>query len=237
MPNLENLDESGAGEIDDDKDFASLESGDDDEITDRRFTTKPISSASIRKRPTGIHYSRPEPINIGNSEFGTKRRGRPPGSTNKNSKSTRTTNTNVEQFWTQIAAISLNFSTAFLAGKIFRDRKYIMTKEESYAAAKAIMVVAFKYKQFREFAVIVNTDNDFAIIARGFWPYLQRVFLQEIINNVISGLFVSGPKQSGKPVKSTGQFNGQHAVGNSQSANVQQQFSPEISGISDWRDV
>lgn len=171
---------------------------DEDEIPDGLPGSK-----NPRPQP---RYERTAPeILSNNSQSTPRRRGRPPGPNSK-SKTNTASNTKVQDFWNTITALGLNLTSAWVAASVLRNRKYIMTKQEAEAAAKGIMLVAFKYKQFREFAVIVNTDNDLAIIARGFWPYMERVFFKEMIDDIVSRFFVfkpDGPKQRPTPNVST----------------------------------
>jgi hypothetical protein len=234
--------------VGEDEDFGSLEN------TGSKIPFGlPGSKRPRRSFPGTVRNSRPESINLSNSESQPKRRGRPPGSTSARRKSNSVPNTNVENFWVGVAALGLNFTTALFAARIMHDPKYVMTKSEAEAAAKAIMVVAWKYKQFREFALIVNTDSDWAIIARGFWPYLSRLFMKELINYVMAGLFVgkstigqngngksAAPSSEGRNVptseQSSGEFNGGRN-GGVNSRNFDREFTPEFLGSTDWRDV
>ena len=184
--------------------------------------------------PGGKGFRRPE---ILETDGTFKRpRGRPKGSTNKTSSSTPTS---IQNDWTNLAAIGLGLSTTVMAMRVFRNPKYKMTKIEAESAAKAVVEVAFHYKEIRELATKVNTNSDMMIIARGFYPYLSRVMLGEILNNVMAGFFV--PKQSTPPnngagteQRSTGQFSG--ISSGFQPAATRQQFNgnngpiPNVSG-------
>lgn len=131
------------------------------------------------------------PISVPSDSIPIKRRGRPKGSTNANSK-TRST-TFAEQNTSQYMALGLILSSALVA-KTFNDRKLLMTSGESTAAANAIVSVIFQYKQVREMAAMINPNNPWVIIAKGFQPYLYRVFIREMVENVIQSIF--SPKQS-----------------------------------------
>ena len=189
MPTLQNLDDEKGEEND------NAESLDEIENTEFEIPSGLPGARNSRRRPANINYSRPESIDIDNPQRVYKRRGRPVGSGRKTTKSQ---NTRPEQFWINLTSTGLGFATAVMAAKVFQDAKYRMTKTEAESAANALMLVLFKYKWMRDVAVLVNFDNDWGIIAKGFFPYLNRVFLQEIIQDVIAGLFVPTGQQQPK---------------------------------------
>lgn len=249
MTKLEILDE----EKDGDDNAESLDSVEDSEF---EIPSGLPGTRTARKRPTSINYSRPESIDLDNPQRIYKRRGRPPGTGRKTTKSPAT---RPEQFWINLTSTGLGFATAVMAAKVFQNAKYRMTKPEADAAAQALTLVLFKYKWMRDVAVMVNLDNDWGIIAKGFFPYLNRVFLQEIIQDVITGLFVpagqqqrqqqsrpngfpSTPRQptnsAPEPAREseTGKSNG---TGNSAYDNGSSEFSvsESILGNGDWRAI
>lgn len=231
MPSLvENLDDES-----DVSDNGDGETGDDD-FGDEIPDGIPGGRNPPKPRPRNISFARAQPINISGGEPIRRKRGRPPGSGTK-SKS-RTTDTAAEKFWTELTALGLNLTSVFIAVKVARNQKVIMTKAEAEAAAKALMLVAFKYKQFRELALIVNTDNDWAIIARGFWPYVSRLFIKEIIDDLLRLAF-SGPqpeRQSGnQSVGNVGQHQSGHDGNDSGDAVIQFFPSATNNRITDWR--
>lgn len=199
-----------------------------------------------------IPHTRPERITVTNSEFSGRKRGRPVGSKNNSSKTKTTSDsTQPEKFWISASALGLNWASLLAAGYIFHDKKFIMSRQEAEAAAKGIMIVAFRYQQFRDFAVIVNGNSDMAVIVKGFMPYLTRVLFKDLITDVFNGLVFPGPQRSTKTngAASTGNatpsgrneqsnvgVNLQSHVGRDKQNDVQP-FTPEINGFTDWRDV
>jgi hypothetical protein len=192
---------------------------------DRENTSSPNNiSFGFRNR------QRPEEIKI------PRRRGRPPGSTNRNTSSRTKSTTGVEQLWSEGAALILGFSSAVLAQQIMNNRKYVMTEAEAKSAATGLIVCLFQYKQIREFALATKIDTPWAIALRGFWPYLSRVFVKDIIENVIMGF--NKPKQ---PERNTGRnSNRESNSGPIRSSNVPPEngdnFNPSIIIGTDWRD-
>lgn len=196
-------------------------------------------SRNPRKRPSGVSYSRPEQINIGGGESVRRRPGRPRGSGNATKQSN---STSAENFWTTIVALGFNLSSGLIAARVLRDPKFIMTKPEAESAGKAVVLVLWKYKQFRDMALIVNSNSDWAIIMKGFWPYAQRVFLEEFKNELIRFAF-SGPQSKQRPVKSPNVGNsGQPPVtsnaGRDAGINGHNDEFPAFiqnNGVTDWR--
>lgn len=177
---------------------------------------------------------RPEEIKI------PRRRGRPPGSTNRNTSSKTKSTTGVEQMWSEGAALILGITSAAFATNVMGNRKYVMTEAEAKSAATGLIYCLFQYKQIREFALATKLDTPWAIALRGFWPYLSRVFVKDIIENVIMGF--NQPKQpKQKPVtRDAGSSNigvpntGSNGTGNVPSENGDN-FNPTIVLGANWR--
>lgn len=163
----------------------------------------------------------PEPIPVVK-----RRRGRPPNSANKS----HTIPLATEKLWVEGAAIILSTTSALFAAKVMSDTKYVMTSAESRSAAGGVVYVLFQYKQIREFALLVRTDSPTAVILRGFWPYISRVFVKDIIENVITGLVI--PKRQSKSEPTGNKSNG--ANGKSPAGNDE---SNSIPNFSSWRDI
>lgn len=179
--------------------MASLDEINDDEGDN--IPPIPDGFPGSRRKPI---YDKPETINI------PKRRGRPPGSTNTRSKAT--INTGAEKMWGEGAAILLGSASTIFAIKIMQNRKYIMTEAEAKSAASGLIYCLFQYKIIREFAIKTKLDTPWAVAFKGFWPYLSRVFLEDIINYVILGL----TKQPEPRTKQTGNA-GSNSNGNAKS--------------------
>lgn len=141
-------------------------------------------------------FQKPEEIKI------PRRRGRPPGSGNTRSKTKSTSG--VEQMWTEGAALILGISTTTFALKVMQNPKYIMSEQEAKSAASGLIYCLFQYKSIREFALATRIDTPWAVAIRGFWPYISRVFVQELITNVILGF--NKPAKP-KPERNTGRDN------------------------------
>lgn len=124
-----------------------------------------------------------------------RRRGRPPGSTNTKTKPT----TNIEAIWSEGAAVVLGVTSTIFAFQIMQNPKYVMTEKEAKSAATGLIYALFQYKQIRDFALATKIDSPWAVALKGFWPYLSRVVLKDIIENVILGF-----TQSTKPRQSAG---------------------------------
>lgn len=158
-----------------------------------------------------------------------RRRGRPPNSPNSRSK-TNTIPLATEKLWVEGAAIILSTTSALFAAKVMMDNKYVMTAAESRSAAGGVVYVLFQYKQIREFALLVRTDSPTAVIVRGFWPYISRVFVKDIIENVIAGLVI--PKRQSKSESVGNKSSGVN--GKSPTRNDEPNTIPNISS---WRDI
>lgn len=188
-------------------------------------------STSARKSFDGIPRSKPETVDVGNSI--PRRRGRPPGSGTK-SKS-KANSTAIGQFWIDALGLGLILTTGYVIAKPFNDKRYLMTAPEAKSAATAMLTVGMKYKIVRDTMSVINMESDAGIIIKGFAPYIMRAFLKEIIEDVISGLTISGPKRerqsavrNGNDVRASEQ-NGKPANNNEQPG------IPEINVSPDWR--
>lgn len=137
-------------------------------------------------------YEKPSEIKI------PRRRGRPPGNSNTSTRSKSKSTSGVEQMWSEGAALLLGLATTTFAFKVMRNKKYVMTEQEAKSAASGLIYCLFQYKTIREFALATRIDTPWAIALKGFWPYISRVFVQDIITNVIMGFSQpTKPKQSG----------------------------------------
>lgn len=186
-------------------------------------------STSTRKSFDGIPRSKPETVDVGNTI--PRKRGRPRGSGTKS----KASSTTIGQFWIDALGLGLILTTGYLIAKPFNDKKYLMTAPEAKSAATAMLTVGMKYKIVRDTMGVINMESDAGIIIKGFAPYIMRAFLKEIIEDVISGLSVSGPKRerqsavrNGNDVR-TSEQNGKPANNNEQSG------VPEINVSPDWR--
>lgn len=128
-----------------------------------------------------------------------KRRGRPPNSTKRVSNSKSANQTSAEKTWVLGGSLVLSFSSLFFAVRIMNNNKYAMTKQEADSAAAGIIYVLFQYKTIREFAIATRWDSPYAVLIKGFWPYLSRVFVKELIESVISGISPESPTRQSKP--------------------------------------
>lgn len=149
-------------------------------------------------------FQKPEEIKI------PRRRGRPPGTGNTRSKTKSTSG--VEQMWTEGAALILGIATTTFAFKVMQNKKYVMTEQEAKSAASGLIYCLFQYKTIREFALATRIDTPWAVALRGFWPYLSRVFVQDLITNVILGF--NKPAKP-RPTGNTGRDNNGTAPGQS----------------------
>lgn len=165
-----------------------------------------------------------------------RQRGRPRGSTNRTSNTKSKSTTGVEQLWSEGAAIILGFTSAAFAMRIMNDRKYIMTEAEAKSAASGLIYCLFQYKQIRDFALATKIDTPWAIALKGFWPYLSRVFIKDIIENVIMGFSQPKPKRPNAGRNSAGEPksapNGDANVSSENGDN----FNPAIVLRPNWRD-
>ena len=238
MPTIENLldEEEGA----EDENVSTAIPGNKTRKTDRET----ISNSTEHR----INFTNQQPIKRG--------RGRPPGSGTSNKRNARG-DTQPEQFWIRSTALGLNWASLLMASYIFHDKKYIMTRVEAEAAGKSLMIVAFHYKTFRDIAVTVNGDSDWAILLKGFMPYLSRILLKDLMEDVLSGLTFSGTKQRKSPRnggntnstsyrgngttgadvgKSNDGFSERYDAGGTDKNNVLS-FTPKIDGPVDWRNI
>lgn len=133
-----------------------------------------------------------------------RKRGRPPGSGTSTRGRPKSTS-GVEQMWTEGAALILGLATTTFAFKVMQNKKYVMTEQEAKSAASGLIYCLFQYKTIREFALATRIDTPWAIALKGFWPYVSRVFVQDIITNVIMGF--SQPNKSGKQSRSNAGHN------------------------------
>lgn len=205
----------------------------DDEIGDVKFDIPAGFPGSLKTR-------KPEAINLGDNPVVKRKRGRPPGSGSGAKKNP----TEIQVWVVDIVATGYAFAAAILAAQVFNNPKYKMTVSEAKSAATATVEVAFHYKQIREIAASINPKSDYMILLRGFLPYLNRVFISEVLNYVVSGLFVS-KSPAGKPAtnsagiarddKSSGSTPGNartEPVGNNGQSAI-----PSINLDAEWRNV
>lgn len=155
-----------------------------------------------------------------------RRRGRPPNSRSK----VNTIPLATEKLWVEGAAIILSTTSALFAAKVMSDTKYVMTPAESRSAAGGVVYVLFQYKQIREFALLVRTDSPTAVIVKGFWPYISRVFVKDIIENVIAGLVI--PKRQSKSESA-----GDKSIGANGKSPTRNDESNTVPNFSSWRDI
>lgn len=199
----------------------------DDEIDDVKFEIPSgfPGSKKIRK---------PETIDLGENPVVKRKRGRPPGS----GTNARKNPTEIQVWVVDVVATGYAFTAAIIAAQVFNNPKYKMTATEAKSAAAATVEVAFHYKEIRELATRFNPRSDYAILLKGFMPYLNRVFISEVLNYVISGLFVSksGTKSAGtKPTSQPNSNNGNAAVGNESNGSNNQSPIPSINLSPEWR--
>lgn len=219
--NLEEVEENAA-----DDNLFGLDLEDEVEIAKKPV----VSMDNIGKKQFNFKREKPEVISS-DAPITPRRRGRPPKSTNAK------TSTQAEAWVIVTFEIVLGLGTGILATNL-KDAKYKMTKAEAESAAKGIVYVLYQYKQFREFAAMVNPKSNYYIVAKAFWPYISRVFMKEVIDNVVSGftLSKSAGRKSGQSEQSNRQSNIQHDATNGTVTNEQSSHIP-TSRVIDWRDV
>lgn len=215
----------------DDADNGELNGKSDEwlDISESRQRNSDSSVQSNSTKTSNRNYGtrqKPESINLGSSI--PRKRGRPRGSTN-----TRKSTTDIQGWYIDGLGLGLILASGYLIAKPFNNPKYMMTTAEAKNAAVAIMTVSVRYKQVRDLMAVVNLDSDVGIIIKGFIPYIMRAFLKEVIEDVVSGFFVSKPAGRERPTRTNDgthvQQNGQHSENNGQPP------IPEVNVSSDWR--
>lgn len=176
-------------------------------------------------------FDKPEEIKI------PRRRGRPPGSGNIRSKNSNSIPTSTQKMWEEGAAIILGSASTIFALQVMRSQKYIMRESEAKAAAAGLVYCLFQYKQIREFALATKLDTPWAIALKGFWPYLSRVFVEDIINYVILGFTKPGQSKSGQSTRSNNNGSTQSSGSNNGNDNAADgyKFPDAIIIRPDWR--
>lgn len=188
-------------------------------------------------KSTKERYTEPTPINI------PKRRGRPPGSHNANTRSKTTSSksnlTSVEKQWAEIAAIGVGLVSMGFSLQVMNNPKFIMTPDEARSAANGIVYVLFQYKQIREFAMMSNMDSPYMVLIRGFMPYLTRVFLKDMVDYVVSGFTAKPKSTTGQRQSDTNKQRNDAGISNDANVNAEPrpiQFNPNIIQ-SNWRNA
>lgn len=212
--------------------MASLEEIGDENVADDNIEIPEGLPGSKTKRPP---FSKPEEIKI------PRPRGRPRGSTNSRSKTnSNSIPTATEKMWREGAALLLGSASTIFALKVLGNPKYIMKQQEAESAAAGLIYCLFQYKQIRDFALATKLDTPWAIALKGFWPYLSRIFVEDIINYVIMGFSQSSkPRQSKQSTGSNSSANGQQPGQNNSTPNatVGNQFPDAIILRPDWRNA
>lgn len=173
-----------------------------------------------------------------------KRRGRPRGSTNRSTAKPSLSFT--EKQWSDGAALILGLATTYFAMSFMHDAKYVMTKQEAQSAASGIVYCLFQYNSVREFATKTRLDGPVAVLAKGFWPYISRVFVKDMIENVIAGLAVSQRQSGPRPNNPGPKTNSTGGSPNTRSNNgtpANDEYDARINGLNisnfpiDWRGI
>lgn len=189
--------------------------------------------------PGSAGFRKPNVLDASDIPVVKRRRGRPPGS----GTSRKTSPTEVQTWVVDIVAGGYAFTAAILAMKVFNDPKYKMTPQEAKSAAQASVEVAFHYKQIRELAATVNPKSDYMIILKGFMPYLNRVFISEVVNYVLTGFIVQQPKSAGRkqsgpePRRESHGANGTASGDGRVGGDSTDGTIPSVALAPDWRDI